>query len=329
LGKLGAILLVGGFGTRLHPLTLDTPKPFLHVAGVPFIDHQIHQAVAAGVSEIVLATSFKSEIFIPYCGDGSRYKTSIKYAVEEVALGTGGAIRNAAKLLSPDIENVVIFNGDVLSGFTLRDEVDFHQQNKAWATLYLTTVSDARPFGVVELNENNSILSFREKMENPPTNVINAGCYIFSRELIDHIENNYEDGKVISVEREIFPQLLTDEKPLFGFVDNSYWLDMGTPENFRKASVDLITGVAFSPATPSNNGEVVMGENCTVSQSAELTEGTSLANNVVVGDGAKVSATIVGEGASIGARSIIKNSIINKGAIIPDGFILDSAIFGF
>ena len=328
-GKVGAILLVGGFGTRLHPLTLETPKPFLSVAGVPFIDHQIYQAIGAGVSEIVLATSFKSEIFTPYCGDGSRYGTTIKYAVEKTALGTGGAIRNAAKLLSEDIEDVVIFNGDVLSGFNLSNEIAFHQEKDAWATLYLTTVADARPFGVVELNLDSSIKSFNEKMENPPTNVINAGCYLFNRALIDHIEDSFSDDVVVSVEREIFPQLLIEKKPVFGFVDSSYWLDMGTPENFRKASSDLVMGVAHSPATPPVTGEAIISPGCIVDTSAQLLAGTTIGANSQVGKGCVITGSIIGENVVVGNNVQVINSIVNKNTEIPAGTIIIDGIFGF
>ena len=191
-----AILLVGGMGTRMQPLTYSTPKPMLKVAGIPFTEHQIVKAREAGITEIVLATSFMAEIFEPYFGDGRNFGLKISYAVEESALGTGGAIRNAASKLTRT-GPVVIFNGDVLSSHNLEDQMEFHIDNSADVTLYLTQVPDARAFGVVEFDEENRISSFNEKMENPPTNVINAGCYIFNREIIDSIPEN----KVISVER--------------------------------------------------------------------------------------------------------------------------------
>ena len=175
-----AILLVGGMGTRLLPLTLKTPKPMLQVAGVPFTEHQIRKAADAGIAEIVLATSYKSELFEPYFGNGERFGIKIKYAVEKSALGTGGGIRNAANLLA-DCDQVVIFNGDVLSGHDLAAQLEFHKKNQADITLYLTQVEDARAYGCVELLESKQVKSFLEKMENPISNLINAGCYIFNR----------------------------------------------------------------------------------------------------------------------------------------------------
>ena len=161
-----AILLVGGMGTRLLPLTLKTPKPMLQVAGVPFTEHQIRKAADAGIAEIVLATSYKSELFEPYFGNGERFGIKIKYAVEKSALGTGGGIRNAANLLA-DCEQVVIFNGDVLSGHDLKAQLEFHKKHQADITLYLTQVEDARAYGCVELLENKQIKSFLEKRKIP------------------------------------------------------------------------------------------------------------------------------------------------------------------
>ena len=219
--KTSAILLVGGKGTRLQPLTNNSPKPMLPVGGVPFTEHQIIKAREAGISEIVLATSYLAEIFQPYFGDGSKFGIAVKYAVEEVALGTGGAIHNAAKLLAP-ADQVVIFNGDVLSAHDLTKQIKFHEEKAADVTLYLTEVADARAYGSVELLAGERVKSFLEKMENPPSNLINAGCYVFNRNVIDEIA----EGKVVSVERETFPKLLAADKKVFGFVDRSYWLDI-------------------------------------------------------------------------------------------------------
>ena len=209
-----AILLVGGMGTRMQPLTFATPKPMLKVAGIPFTEHQIVKAQEAGIEEIVLATSYMSEIFKPYFGNGERLGIKISYAVEESALGTGGAIRNAAEMLTGN-GPVMIFNGDVMSSHSLEEQMQCHSSHNADVTLYLTRVPDARAFGSVELDSDDRILTFNEKMENPPTNIINAGCYIFNREIFNIIPLN----TVVSVERETFPQLLNDGGKLFGFVE--------------------------------------------------------------------------------------------------------------
>ena len=191
------ILLVGGFGTRLKPLTNESPKPMLPVAGLPVTEHQILAAKNAGIHTLVLATSYLAEVFTPYFGDGSQWDMKILYAVEKEPLGTGGAIRNAAQLLGRD-EEIVIFNGDVLSRHSIADQLAFHQMRKADVTLHLIKVEDARAFGCVPIDGNGRVTAFLEKMENPVTNLINAGCYIFSPEVIDRIPLN----TVVSVERE-------------------------------------------------------------------------------------------------------------------------------
>jgi mannose-1-phosphate guanylyltransferase len=322
--KTSAILLVGGMGTRLMPLTSKTPKPMLQVAGVPFTEHQIRKAAQAGISEIVLATSYKAELFEPYFGDGKKFGIKIKYAVEESALGTGGGIRNAAALLE-DCDQVVIFNGDVLSGHDLSAQIQSHINNKADVTLYLTKVEDARAYGCVELLADNQVKSFLEKMENPVSNMINAGCYIFNRKVIDQIPTN----QVVSVERDTFPSFLNSGVKVYGYLDNSYWLDIGNPQALVKASADLITGVITSVATPKHNGDHLIAANAQVSPSAIINLGTVIEPEVVVEGNCQISGSIIAKGAKIGANCKIINSIIAPDTQIEAGMIVISNYLGF
>jgi mannose-1-phosphate guanylyltransferase len=319
-----AILLVGGMGTRLHPLTLKTPKPMLQVAGVPFTEHQIRKAADAGITEIILATSYKSELFEPYFGDGKRFGIKIKYAVEKSALGTGGGIRNAANLLA-DCDQVVIFNGDVLSGHDLAAQLAFHKKNQADITLYLTQVEDARAYGCVELLENKQIKSFLEKMENPISNLINAGCYIFNRQIIDQIPQN----KVVSVERDTFPNLLANNAKVFGYLDNSYWLDIGTPAALVKASADLITGAITSSATPNHTGDNLISPSAQIGSGCVINNGSVIESEVVVESNCQITGSIVGSGAKIGGNCKIIDSIIAPGAQIEAGMVVLTNYLGF
>jgi mannose-1-phosphate guanylyltransferase len=322
--KTSAILLVGGMGTRLMPLTSKTPKPMLQVAGVPFTEHQIRKAAQAGISEIVLATSYKAELFEPYFGDGRKFGIKIKYAVEESALGTGGGIRNAAALLD-DCDQVVIFNGDVLSGHDLSSQIQFHITNKADVTLYLTKVKDARAYGCVELLADNQVKSFLEKMENPVSNMINAGCYIFNRKVIDQIPVN----QVVSVERDTFPRFLSSGVKVYGYLDNSYWLDIGNPQALVKASADLITGVITSVATPKHSGDHLIAAGAQVSPSAIVNLGTVIEPEVVVEGNCQISGSIIGKGAKIGANCKVINSIIAPNTQIEAGMVVISNYLGF
>ena len=322
--KTSAILLVGGMGTRLMPLTSKTPKPMLQVAGVPFTEHQIRKAAQAGISEIVLATSYKAELFEPYFGDGAKFGIKIKYAVEETALGTGGGIRNAAALLD-DCDQVVIFNGDVLSGHDLAAQIQFHINNKADVTLYLTKFEDARAYGCVELLADNQVKSFLEKMENPVSNLINAGCYIFNRKVIDQIPAN----QVVSVERDTFPSFLSSGVKVYGYLDNSYWLDIGNPQALVKASADLITGAITSVATPKHSGDHLIAAGAQVSSTSIVNLGTVIEAEVVVEGNCQISGSIIGRGAKIGANCKVINSIIAPDTQIEAGMIVISNYLGF
>ena len=309
-----AILLVGGMGTRMQPLTFATPKPMLPLLGKPITEHQILKAKSAGITEIVLATSYLSEVFTPYFGLGEKFGIKISYAVEESALGTGGAIANAAKLLTGD-GPVMIFNGDVLSGHSLADQIVAHERNSADVTLYLTEVEDARAFGVVE-QDGERITSFNEKMENPPTNVINAGCYIFNRNILDQIPTTH----VVSVEREVFPALLAQRARVFGYLDRSYWLDIGNPGALLKATRDLIEASGNSMAH---------GEEAAIDSTAILDQGTYVGAGAKIGVGAKLHQCIIGKGATIGANVDLTRVFVADGHSLPADTIANSEFFGF
>ena len=299
-----AILLVGGFGTRLMPLTKNTPKPMLTVAGVPVTEHQIAMAKAAGISEIVLATSYLSDVFIPYFGDGSKWGIKIKYAVEKEPLGTGGAIRNAAQLLDSN-ESVVILNGDVLSSHNLGEQIRQHEANDADVTLHLTEVQDARAFGCVPTDSNGRVTAFLEKMENPVTNQINAGCYVFNPRVVSTIPLN----TVVSVERETFPELVTSGAKVFGYVENAYWLDIGTPRALLKASIDIVQ----------RNGEFLAMPGSSIDPTAVISGGSCIGANSTVGAGAVIQGSIVEAGCVIGQDSRIMDSFVAAGARVENG----------
>ena len=302
-----AILLVGGRGTRLAELTKNTPKPMLKVAGAPVTEHQIARAQAAGVTEIVLATSYLAEVFEPYFGDGSKFGISIKYAIEEQPLGTGGAISNSAKALNlAKDESVFIFNGDVLSGHDLKAQAQFHESKGADVTLHLVRVDDARAYGCVPLDLDGKVLEFLEKMDQPKVNTINAGCYIFKRSAIEQIPQK----SVVSVERQTFPELLKSKGALYGYIDASYWIDMGTPESYIKASKDLILNSAISPATRGVVDGVMIAKDAAVDATAIISDGSAIESGAVIGSNCQIKGSIISAGASIGNGSIIDNCYI-------------------
>lgn len=321
-----AILLVGGRGTRLAPLTDRIPKPMVKIAGKPVTEHQIVKAREAGITEIVLATSYLSEVFEPYFGDGRKFGIQITYAIEEKPLGTGGAIRHAADLLHLDEdESVFIFNGDVISGHDLAAQRELHFKNNSLVTLHLTEVEDARAYGCVPISADGRVLDFLEKMENPISNKINAGCYIFSAEAMKRIPT----GQVVSVERETFPTLLSEKSPLYGYCDSTYWIDMGTPQSMVKASRDLINNPAISRATVGAVDGTLIEFGARIDHSAKIEGGSYIESGVVIGPGSTVRGSIVGNGAIIEGHVTIQDSYIAPGSRVVDGSQVISEIFGF
>lgn len=311
------ILLVGGFGTRLKPLTDESPKPMLPVAGLPVTEHQILAAKKAGIHTLVLATSYLSEIFIPYFGDGSKWGMKILYAVEKEPLGTGGAIRNAAELLGRD-EPIVIFNGDVLSRHSIADQIAFHISKKADVTLHLIEVEDARAFGCVPTDKDGRVTAFLEKMDNPVTNSINAGCYVFSPQVVDQIPL----GKVVSVERETFPALVESGRPVFGYLEAAYWLDVGTPAALFKGSRDLVDGDFQAMAGTTIAADAVItggtsiGARCTIAARAVIDD-CIIGDDVTIGEGAQLAHSFIAHGTDIAPGTSKKDHYLSKKLDVP------------
>ncbi|MGW0181576.1 sugar phosphate nucleotidyltransferase [Nocardia sp. NPDC003345] len=323
-----AVILVGGKGTRLRPLTLSAPKPMLPTAGVPFLTHLLARIAAAGIEHVVLGTSYKAEVFEDHFGDGAEFGLSIDYVTETEPLGTGGGIRNVLPKLTAD--NVMVFNGDVLGGTDLRAILETHETTEADVTLHLVRVSDPRAFGCVPTDTDGRVTAFLEKTQDPPTDQINAGCYVFRREYIEKIPA----GRAVSVEREVFPTLLTEGARLQGHVDASYWRDMGTPEDFVRGSADLVRGIAPSPVLPGQRGESLVHEGAGIAPGALLIGGTVVGRGAEVGAGARLDGAILFDGAKVEAGATVERSIIGFGArigpraLVRDGVIGDGASVG-
>jgi mannose-1-phosphate guanylyltransferase len=316
-----AVILVGGMGTRLRPLTLSAPKPMLPTAGVPFLTHLVARIREAGVTHIVLGTSYRADVFESYFGDGSAFGVDIEYVVETEPLGTAGGIRNVAGRLRG--ETALVFNGDVLSGADLTALLATQRRTGADATLYLTKVDDPRAFGCVPTDADGRVTAFLEKTPDPVTNRINAGCYVFRRSVIDAIPT----GRPVSVERETFPALLAAGEMVVGFVDTSYWLDLGTPEAYVTGCRDLVTGRAPSPAV-AHAGESLVLPGASVAPDAWLSGGTAIGAGAVVSAGARVVGSVVFDGAQIGAGSLVENSVVGADAVIGEGCVIMDAVIG-
>jgi mannose-1-phosphate guanylyltransferase len=322
LSATDAVILVGGMGTRLRPLTLSMPKPMLPTAGVPFLAHMIGRIREAGVTHIVLGTSYRAEVFESGFGDGSALGVELEYVVESEPLGTAGGIRNVADRLRGD--TVLVFNGDVLSGVDLRALLATHHDNAADLSLYLTKVEDPRQFGCVPTDEWGRVTAFLEKDPNPQTDQINAGTYVFRRDVIDTIPT----GRAVSVERETFPELLAGGAKVCGHVDTSYWRDLGRPADFVAGSADLVLGLAPSPALPGPTGESLVLPGASVDPTAKLIGGTTVGAGCTVGAGAVIDGSVLLDGASVAAGAVVRRSVVGLRGIIGADAVIEDAVIG-
>jgi mannose-1-phosphate guanylyltransferase len=322
---LEAVILVGGKGTRLRPLTIDTPKPMLSLAGVPFLVHQLTRLRAAGVERAVLATSYLSEVFETEFGDGSRLGLRLDYVTEVEPLGTGGGIRNVADWLrSGPNDPVLIVNGDVLSGHDIGAQLELHRSTGAAATLHLVEVEDPRAFGCVPTTPDGRVTAFLEKDPEPVTNQVNAGCYVFTRRVIDAIPA----GRPVSVERETFPGLLAAGEVVMGFVESAYWLDVGTPAAFVQGSADVVQGHLASLALPGTPGESLVLGDAVVHPEAVVSAGSVVSPGARVDAGARVVGSIVAAGAKVCAGAVVVDSVVGRGAVVGVDCSLTSAVVG-
>ncbi len=315
-----AVLIAGGFGTRLLPLTEHRPKHLLEVGGVPFLEHQLGRLAAAGVQHVVLATSYRAELFEPVLGDGRRWGLRLDYVQEVEPLGTGGAIRNVAAALGDDPEGaVVVLNGDVLSGHDLGAQLrDFQAPREGRpvdVSLHLVEVEDARAFGCVPTDAGGRVTGFIEKSEHPVSRQVNAGCYVFRRRVVDEIPT----GRAVSVERETFPGLVSGGALVVGYVENAYWRDVGNPAALVAASADLVLAEGRT---------ALVDATADVDPSARVDAGTVVGARAVVGAGALVSGSVVMPGAAVGAGARVVDSVLGPPARVGEGVRLEAVTVG-
>ena len=280
------------------------------------------------MTHVVLGTSFKAEIFEEHFSDGSHLGLEIEYVVEEEPLGTGGGIRNVLDHLRYD--RAMVFNGDVLGGTDLQAVLKTHVEQEADVTLHLLRVSDPRAFGCVPTDADGRVSAFLEKTEDPPTDQINAGSYVFNRSVIEKIPA----GRPVSVEREVFPGLLEAGARVFGHVDQAYWRDMGTPADFVRGSSDLVRGIAPSPLLDGRHGESLVDESSAIAGGALLLGGTVIGRGVEVGGGARVEESVIFDGVQIEAGATVERCVIGAGvrigarAHLVDCVIGEGAVIG-
>ncbi len=306
-----AVVLVGGFGTRLRPLTLSIPKPMLPVGHRPMVENLVRMLARAGVSEVVLGLGFRPEPFIEAFPDGECAGIPLHYAVEPEPLDTAGAIKFAAESAGVD-ETFVVVNGDVLTDLDVRTLVSFHQRMNARATLHLTPIDDPSSYGVVVVDDVGRVRRFVEKPApgTEPSRMINAGTYVFEPDVLDIIPS----GRKVSVERETFP-LLVERGELFALATDDYWIDTGRPETYLKANLDILDGrrSAFSVEMIATGADVSTGSEVShslVSSGSRVERGASVVDSVIL------PGAIVSEGASV--RSSLIMGFVGSNSSVTD-----------
>lgn len=344
-----AIILAGGKGTRLRPLTHSTPKPVVPLANRPFLTYQLEMLCRAGISDVVLSLSYRPadvrSVMKTSCPEG----INLSYVVEDKPLGTGGGVRYAARGMSGTL---VIFNGDVLTDLNLRSVLSRHRRSGALATIVLTRVEDPTVYGLVETDGSGRVRGFLEKpsWEEVNTDTINAGVYVIEQELL-----RYLPPRPCSIEREFFPELVRHREPFYAYTHEGYWLDIGTSDKYLQAHCDLLgglkkifpgyrkkkPGLSLAPGTDAGAGlqisgrtmigpgsvlgdsvhlagTVVIGEGCRIGRNVSL-EDCVLWEGVEIGGGAKLRGALAGRRAIIGAHSLLGgHAVLGDGAHLPE-----------
>ncbi|HYH27794.1 MAG TPA: NDP-sugar synthase [Actinomycetota bacterium] len=323
IGK--AVVLVGGQGTRMRPLTDTIPKPLIPLINRPLLDHVLDHLARHGVSEAVLSSPYLGARFEAFLSARSA-PPELRWVTEETPLGTSGAVAGVADLLD---DTFLVVNGDVLTDIDLGALVRFHRQRGGVGTIALTEVDDARPFGLVETTNDGRVLAFREKPTERIPGTINAGTYVLEPEALSDVPR----GVPVSIERETFPSLISGGAGLYARVSRGYWRDLGTPESYLAAQLDALEGRFQAPtgsvidaaASIDEAAQVsgtVLGPGCSIAEDARVARSALLAG-ARIGVGARVEDSILGPGSSVGEGATIRASVLGEGAVVLPGASLD------
>jgi mannose-1-phosphate guanylyltransferase len=312
-----ALVLAGGEGTRLRPLTLTVPKPAMPLAGRPFLTFMLDWLAGHGVTEAILSCGYRSDGVRRVLGDiydGMR----LRYVIEEEPLGTAGPVRLAADegVLT---DRFLVLNGDTLTDFDLSAEIEQHARTGAQGTLALTAVEDTASYGVVPTGDDGRVIEFLEKVDDPPTNRINAGAYVLEAAVAERIE----PGRAVSFEREVFPAM-AEEGVLYGYMAEGYWIDIGTPE----PTYDLLARHVESRLPPSDEtGSLIYPGSITAA--ARIGPKSVVGSHCVVGEGSVVERSVLHENVRIGSDCHLEGAVLAAGVRVEDGArVCDGAIVG-
>jgi mannose-1-phosphate guanylyltransferase len=315
-----ALILAGGEGTRLRPLTYTVPKPVLPLAGRPHLAYVIDWLVHHGVSDVVVSCGFLAEGMREALAE-LEPGVEIRYAEEPDARGTAGAIRFAEDMLG---DRFLVLNGDVLCDLDLTALIAQHDETGAQATIALYPAADPTGYGLIHRRDHGEITEFLEKPEPEQidTDEINAGAYLLERSVLDLIPPD----RAVSIEREVFPRLIGER--LYGIRLEGYWIDIGTPERFLEANWDILEQRVETVISDQLDGPVLVMEGCEIAAGAEVRAPCVIGRDCTVGEGAMVERSVLLDGCAVGERALLRNSILSGGVTVEAGAELDGAVVG-
>jgi mannose-1-phosphate guanylyltransferase len=326
-----AVVLVGGEGTRMRPLTETVPKPLLPLVDRPILDHVLDHLVAHGVHEVIMSSPYLEDTFHPFI-EGRHGDPAITWVTEAEPLGTGGAIVSVLDRVGS--ETFVALNGDILTDLDLTAMLARHRDRGAAVTIALHHVEDARAFGLVASEADGRVTEFREKPQEPVPGDINAGTYVIEPAALA----SWLPGTFLWIEGEVFPALIRAGAAVDGFPSDAYWLDLGTPEQYLRAHFDLLegnlSGVSYEAPWVGDRAEVHpdarLGRQVAVGAGARIAAGADLDRSVVlrganVGEGARIAGTVLGAVASVGPGATLLTCVVGEGARVPEGAVLEGA----
>lgn len=320
-----AVIMAGGEGTRLRPLTSTQPKPMLPIVNRPMMEHVITLLKSHGFDDIVVTVAFLANSIRTYFGDGSEFGVKLTYFSEETPLGTAGSVGNAREYLD---EEFLVISGDVLTDIDLSEAMAFHRSKDAFSTIVLHPMDNPLEFGIVTTNPDGSIQRFLEKPSwgEVFSDTVNTGIYVLKPEIFDYIEPE----KVSDFSSDVFPALLADGRRLFGFVSQDYWEDVGTLQGYMKAHRDALDQkVAVRVPGFSLMGGLWIGEGCEIDPTAEISEPSAIGDNVRIGAGVKIHPySVIGSNVKIGAESVIEGTVVADNCFMGIGCHIRGAIIG-
>ncbi|ALS27875.1 NDP-sugar synthase [Paenibacillus cisolokensis] len=323
---MNALLLAGGLGTRLRPLTENLPKPMALVANRPWLEHLIVHLKKQGIRHFVIAVKHYPEVIENYFGTGEKWGVNIQYAVEQTLLGTAGAIKNAEPYLD---DRFIVINADIVHEIEIEPLLAFHKRHGGGVTIGLTEVDDPTHYGVVEQDGEGRILRFVEKprLEEAPSNRINAGIYVMDKEMLRYIPEQQE----VSIERETFPLLIEKGEGVYGTVISGYWMDMGTKERYRRIHWDLLNRAYRLPLPGRQNGKGIwIGKNCDIHSGVLLIPPVLIGDNVKIGERSIIGPfSVIGNDCVIGKHVRCAETIMWDRCLAHNGVVMNNCIFGY